>query len=168
MPRVLSLSARTAFNAAETEEVSVTLATIRHPDLESPIYLSSDPTQILSLEPLRYGTVSKGIEYEFVLMAAALPDDSEDDPPSTQIVFENVVADMVAVVRSVSTPSEIDLATVLASAPDDIEDSYVGLEAVRASYDQSRVALDISREGMVGKMWPAHRTTKARFPGLYR
>jgi hypothetical protein len=168
MPRTLSLNFRTAANAQETEEVPIVLVSIQHASLEAPIRLSSDPTRRLGDDPLRYGTVADGLEYDFVLMTASLPDDREGAPGAVSLSFENVVADMAAIVRAVTSPAQVDMRWVLAAAPDSPEQVYSGLSAVKASYDASRVTIDVSREAIVNEPWPAHRMTQRRFPGLYR
>jgi hypothetical protein len=168
MPRTLSLTLRTAVNAEHTGEVPVVLVTITHEALAEPIRLSSDPTVRLGAEPLRYGTVHNGHEYEFVLMSAVLPDDSEGRPPSVTLVFENVVADMAAIARAVSTPATVDIVLVLASSPDAIEEAYSGLQIVRATYDDARITVEVGRELATRRPWPAKLMTQSRFPGLYR
>jgi len=168
MARVLSLNARAAFNAAQTDEVPVVLVKIEHDDLDEPVRLSSDPTERLSSDPLVYGTVSNTDEYTFVLMSAMIPDDKEGVPPSTQLVFENVAEDMAAVARSVSSPPTVSLFIVLASAPDTIEEQWTGLKATKASYNAGQLTLTVSREHLLNEPWPAYRTTRERFPGLHR
>jgi uncharacterized protein DUF1833 len=168
MPRELSLTARTAFNAERTDEVSVVLVTITHADLEEPIRLSSDPTVRLSDDPLRYGTRHQGAEYEFVLVSAVLPDDREGQPIGVTLAFENVARDMASIARAVVTPAQADIVLVLASSPDEIEEAYTGLRAVRGTYDAARVTFEFSRQLATKKPWPAHRMTQNRFPGLFR
>ena len=168
MPRLVSLGFRAAANAEHTGEVPVALVTITHPDLDAPVRLSSDPTSRLSADPLRYGTRHRGDVYEFVLMAALLPDDKQDAPPTVTLEFDNVAADMVQLVRSVTTPATVDIAVVLASDPDVIEEQYTGLIAIRAPYDESRISFEIARQDIAPRPWPAHRMTAARFPGQFR
>lgn len=166
--RSLSLTARQALYAEETDEVGVVLVTITHPDLPEVIRLSSDPTERLTTEPLTYGTRSQGQTYQFVLMSALVPSDPQDGHGKASLVFENVDADMAAVIRSILTPATVDMFVVLASAPDDIEAEYLGLYGVKGSYTDETVTLDISREPMTSKGFPSGRMTRARCPGLFR
>jgi hypothetical protein len=168
MPNAISLTLRTAAKAESAEEVPIVLVTITHEDLEEPIRLSSDPTKRLSLDPLRYGTVSGGQEYDFVLMSAILPDDKDDAPAAASLAFENVFADMASVVRAVSTPAAVDFKLVLASAPDDVEEQYTGLQATKGSYDANRVTLEVSGDLLMNIDWPYSCMTQRRFPGLFR
>ncbi|KQP82852.1 DUF1833 family protein [Methylobacterium sp. Leaf117] len=169
MGRVVSLNARLAANADQTDQVPVVLVTIRHPSLSAPAYLSSDPTERISADPLVYGTRHKGIVYPFVLMGAVLPDDEKDSPPKTTLTFENVDSDMARAIRSITpgTYATVDMTVVLAGTPDIIEARYTNLRSVRGSYDAAQVSLDISAEPLTAEPWPAGRMTVSRFPGLF-
>lgn len=167
MPRELSLSARTSFNAEHGGEIPIVLVTIEHADLDAPIRLSSDPTERFSLDPLLYGTTSNANQFTFVLMTAILPDDRES-PSGVQLAFDNASSDMAAVVRASQTPATITIQLVLASSPDDIEEEYTELQAVAAEYNANRITLDVSREPLTSEPFPQHRMTQNRFPGLFR
>jgi hypothetical protein len=169
MPRVVSLDARRAFNAQDTDDVPITLVTITHPAIvDGPLLLSSDPTLRLSADPLEYGTRSRGQVYKWVMMAAVLPDDKEDALTSVQLMLENVSSEMTKVVRSALTPATMTFEMVMASAPDSVEMRWAGLVAMRTTYDVNTVMIEVSRESILGEPWPAHRMTQNRFPGLYR
>lgn len=165
----LSLSFRQAFNEESTDEYPVILVEITPAGASEPVLICSEPVQRLSTDPLRYGIVHQGNEYPWVIMSASWSDDQEDSPPTTKLLFENVVEDMAATVRGVTpgTQAEVVLKMVLSSAPDAVEESYV-MKATNGGYNAQQVSLDVSREPIEGEPWPAFRTTKARFPGLYR
>lgn len=167
--KTLSLSLRKAFNAESTDEFPVILAEVFIAGSTSPARICSEPAQRLSSEPLRFGIVHQGEEYEWVLMSAAWPDDQQGKPPSTTLVFENVVEDMAATVRGVTpgTQAQVVLKMVLSSAPDDVEESYV-MKATGGSYNAQQVSLDVSREPIDAEPWPAFRMTKVNYPGLFR
>lgn len=167
MAQSVSLTLRTAVQAAQTDEVAVLLVIITHPSLDAPAYLSSDPGERISADPLVYGTRHQGTVYPFVLMSAVLPDDQDKSPPKTTLVFENVDADMAKAIRAITSPADIELRVVLASTPDQIEARFTHLRAVRGTYDASQVSLDISREPFTSEPMPAGRMTPDRFPGLF-
>lgn len=167
MPTI-SLTMRTAMQAERTEEIAVALVTITHPDLDEPVLLSSDPTERLSSDPLIYGTVSRGQRYPFVLVSVVIPDERKGSPPSSQIVLENVASDMVALIRSISTPGQVKIEVVRASEPDQVERTFDGLDIVKASYSAENVTLDVSRELFANEPWPSQRMTRQRFPGLHK
>lgn len=165
----LSLSFREAFNAESTDEFPVVLVEITPAGSSEPVRICSEPAERLSADPLRYGITHDGEEYGWVMMSTTWPDDQEGKPPSTTLNFENVSEDMAATIRGVTpgTQADVVLKLVLSSAPDDIEESYV-MKATSGSYNAQQVSLDVSREPIESEPWPAFRTTKARFPGLYR
>lgn len=162
----LPLTVRRAVHAEHTAEIEVALVTITHANLATPIRVSSDPTQRLSAEPLRYGTISNDIEYEFILMSAIVPDDQKGTPPRTALVLDNIGAALVELVRSFTSPATAEIALVLASAPDSVFQRYKGLRIVRSSFDDSTVTIDLSREPFTSEPFGA-RQTKNFFPALH-
>jgi hypothetical protein len=163
---VIPLSVRSAMYAEHSEECEVALVTITHADLDSPVRISSDPTTRLGVEPLRYGTVSRGEEYEHVLMSAIVPDDRKGTPPRVALVLENVGFDVVEVAQSFTDPAVALIELVLASAPDTVIQAYRGLRIVRCSFDEATATFDLSREPFVSEPFGA-RQTKNFFPGLH-
>ena len=168
MAKFYSITARTAFNAPVTEEVGVVLAKITHPLLDEPVYLSSDPTERLSTDPLLYGTRRGGQDWLFVLMGAIVPDDQKDTPPRASLVFDNVTREVVDQLRSIITPVSVDLTVVLASDPESVEAQCTDLKGVKASGSANQITLEISREPFTDEPWPSGRMTYERFPGLHR
>lgn len=166
--RSVSLTMRTALNAEQTDVVPVLLVTITHPSLSLPLRFTSDPTERLSVDPLTYGTRSMGRVFYYALMTTKIPDDRQDTPARTSLSFDNVENDMIAAVRSVSTPASVDIELVLSSAPDAVEARWRNLRAVRASYDVSRITIEVTREPYTSEPWPKGRATASRLPGLHR
>ncbi len=173
--RRISLNARTAHDAEASAEVEVILIKITHPQIDEPIRLSTDPTERLGLEPLTYGTRSTwggdGITRQthlFVLLAAQLPDDIDDQPQAATLVLEVVDRDMAALLRSTTTRASVDMAVVLASSPDVVEAEFLGLSLVSAEGDAGEIKLALSRDPITSEPWPARRMTRQVMPGLHR
>lgn len=164
----VSLSWRSAFNAESTDEEPVVLVVFTVPGGDTH-YLSSHPTQRLSIDPLRYGTMHDGQEYGFVLMSMAWPDDQEGKAPSTSLVFENVVEDMAAAARAITPGQQADVTMmlVLTSDTEFVEERYE-MKATGATYNAQQVTLTVSREPIETEPWPAQCMTKNNMPGLYR
>jgi hypothetical protein len=76
---------------------------------------------------------------------------------------------MAATARNVTPGKQasVILKLVVSSAPDVIEERYE-MTAIGATYNAAQVSLDISREPIETEPWPADRTTKMNFPGMYR
>lgn len=164
----ISLSFREAFNAAATDVEPVVLVEIT-PNGGDTQYLSSHPTKRLSLDPLAYGTTSNGIDYKFVLMTMAWPDDQDGSPPGTSLVFANVAEDMATAARSVTPGRLADVVLKLVSTADVdfVEETYV-MKATGSTYNASQVTLTVSREPIESEPYPAQRMTKQRYPGQFR
>lgn len=172
--RQVSLNARLAQDAADSDEIYVVLVHITHPDIDEPVRLSTDNTERLSLEPLMYGTRStwNGSDpatepYLFVLASTLVPSDLNDAPSAATLILENVDNDIAKVLRSTTRPGNVSIAVVLASSPNLIEAEWTGLRMVSAGGDVSEVRLEISREEIEQERSPGHRMTKDFFPGLF-
>ncbi|WP_435656045.1 hypothetical protein [Brucella pituitosa] len=170
--RRLSLNARTALDAGATDEIYVVLLRFTHPSLDKPVFLSTDPTQRLSIEPLMYGTYSSWLNpdrepFLFILASTMVPDDKEDTPAAATVILETVDKDMATVLRSIKDRATVDMAVVLASSTDVIEAEWTGLRLMNANGNASEITLQISRESIFEEPFPAGRMTRARFPGLH-
>lgn len=173
--RLVSLNARTAYDAATTDEVEVALFVFTHPTLSAPVRLSTDPTERLSTEPLAYGTRSMWMDadpatdpYQFVLASAAMPEDHEDGPGAAEIVLDNVDARLAETLRAITNRATVHMAIVFASSPDVIEAEFRNLSLMSADADIDRIVLQISRQPIEEESVPMDRFTKQRFPGLFR
>ncbi|MDB5620506.1 hypothetical protein [Tardiphaga sp.] len=161
----LSISTRKSFNAESSDDVPVVLIELW--TLDGPHYLSSDPTERLSTDPLKYGTRHSGNDYGFAMMSAAWPDDQDRKPPSTSLVFANVAEDMAKAARSGTDQFEVVMKLVMSSNPEFIEDICT-LTCTGSTYNATQLTLTVSREPIEAEPYPAHRMTRERFPGLFR
>lgn len=189
--RRVSLNARTAHDAETTDEVEVVLVEFDHADLEAPIRVSSDPTELLtpaqidaltapwvselSRDQVYYVTRSAWngadpVTEPFFCVAAywELPGDMEDTPAAGRLVLDFMGAALPALLRSFATQPTVSLAVVLASAPDDAEVEFAGLVLDSADWDATSVTLEISRIAIEEEAVPTDIMTKSRFPGLWR
>lgn len=151
----------------ETDEVVVCLLTVTHPEIGSPIYLSSDPTTRIALDPLIYATTSRGNEYLYLPFDFTLPEDKSDSPPRIQLSMDNTDRSLVAVLRSISSPATILVELVLASDPDTVEIAMPSLELSDVSMDQGRIVATLVADALVNEPHPARQFTPGAFPGLF-
>jgi len=165
--RTLSLTMRGAMNAQETGEVPVFLLRITHALLDAPILISTDPTQRLSDSPLVYGTRSRGEDYMFLPMGYAMPDETDGGVPAMRLTIENVGLELIALLRSTSTPAQVGMELVLASAPDMPEITLPQFELVGADYDAEQVILTLALNGLATEPFPFGSFSPATFPGLF-
>ena len=172
--RRVSLNARLHQDTASSGEIPAVLFEITHPELEKPLRLSTDNTERLSSDPLYYGTRStwRGANpitdpYLWVIASTVLPSDEDDMPAAGTLVLENLDAEMVRIVRSFTDIATVNIAVVLASTPNLVEDEYLGLEILTADIDAGQIMLSFSREEIEMEYFPSRRLTRNFFPGLF-
>lgn len=166
------MNARLASDGMAPDQVEVVLWHITHPDLSAPVRLSTDPTERLSVDPLRYGTRSTwqtedGSPFYFIIASALVPDDKGDAPATAKIVLANVDSSIAVLLRSFVTPATVDMAVVLAATPDLVEFECLGLQLVSSEPNGDLVTLNLSREPLTAEPWPSGKMTRSRFPGLW-
>lgn len=166
--RTVSLTLRAAGNAEQTGEIPVYLLTVTHASLATPLRLSSDPTERQSVDPLLYGTTSRGEFYAFLPMSLTLPDDSPDTPPAIRVTIDNVARTLIPLLRSISTPAQVTVEMVLASAPDDVEATWPEFDLFNVGYDDAiSVTADLGIPSFATEPYPAGTYSPAYFRGLY-
>ncbi|WP_172298365.1 hypothetical protein [Pseudoruegeria sp. HB172150] len=172
--RVLSLNARAARDAQSTDEVEVMLFSFDHDNLDAPLRVSTDPTERISTEPLLYGTRSSWLgadpetePYLFTVASAGLPDDTEEGGGTIELILSNLSVEIAKTLRSFTDRATVDIAVVLASSPDEIEDELRGLKLIESSGDASDYRLVITRDPVEEESVPTDSFSKARFPGMY-
>jgi hypothetical protein len=161
-------------DAQSSDQIYVVLFHVEHPDLPTPIRLSTDNTERLSAEPLVYGTRSTWLDADpvtepflWVIASAMVPSDLEDAPAAAQVVLETLDHEIVRLMRSFSTPATAHMAVVLADTPDVIEQEWAGLRIVSSDTNAGEIAISLSREEVEQEFYPSGRMTRDRFPGLH-
>ncbi|MCA0278443.1 MAG: DUF1833 domain-containing protein [Proteobacteria bacterium] len=167
MSRPVSMTLREAMNAQETAEIPVVLVSLQHPSFATPLFLSSDPTERLSVEPLSYGTISRGNTYVFCPMDVALPDDLGERAPSAKFMVENVSRKIVELIRGLASPGIAKIELVLASSPDSVEIEYPEFKIVGAQYNANIITLEMSIDALTDEPFPAGNFDPSGFPGLF-
>jgi hypothetical protein len=165
--RNLSLNFRRALFAQESAEVGVMLLTITHDNFDEIFRLSSDPTQRITTDPLRYGTISRGETFFFVQMDLQLPDERDRDPPKSRMIIANLDRDLIPLVRSVTSPAQVKIECVLASAPDFVEFDVPQLDLINVDYNALTLSFDLAMDALAIEPFPAGSFDPASFPGLF-
>lgn len=171
--RRVSLNARLMQDAEDSADLYVVLLEIAHPDLDSPILLSTDNADTISEEPRYYGTRStwggtSRRDFLWVVASALLPSDQEDAPATATLILDNLDQAMAELLLSFTRPATISLAVVLASSPDLVEAEYADLLLTSAQISAAEISLSISREEIESEYVPGGRMTAQTFPGLHR
>ena len=165
--RVLSLNLREALFAQESDEVAIFLVKIEHPSLTTPIYLSTDPTELAGTAPLTYKTVSRGTDYTYAGIDITIPDEQDKSPPVSKLTIQNVTRDLVPLARSVSTPAQATIEAVLASDLDTVEMTWPIMDMTSLTYDASNLVFTLTVDSLATEPYPAGNFSPAYFPGLF-
>lgn len=163
-----SLNARREFNAESAGIVPIVLVRFTHPILAAPVYLSSDPTERFSADPLAYGTTSGGNQWFFVLMSVFLPDEQRGVVAGGQFIIDNIENRHSEVVRSFGIiQATADLYLAFTNNTNNIERTYSGLSVISAEYDAQQVKLSFERSHMANEPFPPDSMNWLTFPGLF-
>lgn len=169
MARTLSLDLLNAMYSEETGEVVVALMELSHPSFPTK-YFCSNPTTLVSTAPLAYKTVSNGIDYWFVPFTIQLPDDNDEQSPTTRFSIENISRDLIGEIRNVNIRqgrAKLSIKLALVSAPDDIEVEFPDFDVVSASFNMNAVVIEAQIDAMTEEPYPADTFSPAGFPALH-
>jgi hypothetical protein len=159
-----------AYGQEEVDGIPICLITIDHDDLDSPIRLSTDPTERLSetASDIVYGTISNGNEYYFFPCTLKLPDDTDDGPGMMQLEFSNVTRDYVAIIRSIEGMPTVRVDMVMSDVLNTVEISWPEFLIANIAYDAATIILTMAMETLEREPIPAGSYTPNAFPGLFR
>ena len=155
--RLLSSAALQSLAAQETGEVWVILLTLSHEDLATPIRVCSDAVAV----------TSRGDEYLPYPFELHLPDDREDREPRPELRIDNVAREIIATLRTITTPPTVTIELVLASAPDAVEVGPLPLSLWSARYDAASITGELGYEAQDDAPYPAARYVPSVYPGLF-
>lgn len=167
MSRPLSAAFRAALMAEQTSETAAVLLTISHPDLDETIRISTDASTCLSIDPLLYGTMSRGQAYNYIDFAISLPDDADGKPPGMDVQIGNIGHGIVRLVRSTSTPAAVTVEVISVDRPDMVEVELPDFDLVSASYDEDVVTLELAIDALATEPYPCDSFTPSGFGGLF-
>jgi hypothetical protein len=153
----VSSRARKALFAQETDEVFLPLLTITHASLTTPIRVVHNPQNITSRGNLFVG-------YPFDM---ELPPADPDQPPRLRLTIDNIDRDIVASLRTLSTPPGVTLEVVLAATPDTVEAGPYVMTLTGVDYDALTITGDLAAEDVLAEPYPGDAFTPAKFPGLF-
>lgn len=165
--RTVSLNFRRALFAQEAAEVPIFLLTISHPTLAAPILLTTDPTTRITTDPLVYGTISRGNTFLYAAVDLQLPDEQDGSAPAAKLSIQNVTRDIIPLARSVQTPPQVKIETVLASDLDTVEIVWPSFDMTGLTYDVSSLQFDLTIDALTTEPFPAGSFGPANFPSLF-
>jgi hypothetical protein len=151
LSRTLSNTATAAVHAAETGEAFLVLLEIGAVKLVN-----------------NYADIThNGDTYTAYPFAIVLPDDSDDNTPTSQIEIDNVGQAVIALLREATTPPAVVIKVVLADSPDTVEAGPFNMTLREANYTAHTVTCTLAYEDVFNEPYPGDAFTPANFPGLY-
>lgn len=167
MRRGLSAGFKAALLAERADEDAVALLTISHQSLATPLRVSSHPTECFGIDPLRYGTRSRGEIYDFIEFQITLPEDADGKPPTFDIVLPNIGRETIALLQTAVEPASVTVEIVSIHAPDLVEIEWPDFDLVSAEYDDETVRVGLALDALATEPYPADGFTPAGFRGLF-
>ena len=142
--------------AQETGTAWIVLLTLTHPDLPTPIRVTSDGV----------ATVCNGNTYDPFPFDVTLPDDVEGRAPQARLRIDNTSQEIVAVLRGLVTPPALTIKIVRSADPNYIERSWVGLEWRGSTFDVGAIVGTLTVDDLASEEFP-YVTFDGRFRGLW-
>lgn len=165
MSRPLSLAARRAAFAQETDSDFILLCTISHPDLEEPIRVAND---IVPEDADRNRIItSRGGDFVCYPYEVDLPADDGESVSRVTIVIDNVDRDVVKSLRTIQGPCDVALEVVLSANPDLVEAGPFDMTLVSVDYDAVTVSGELAFEDILTTAFPGDAYTPDAYPGLH-
>ena len=167
--RALTSETLRAMFAPETGYYPILLLTISHPDMEQPLYVSSDATQRIEVSDaaIVYGTVSRGIDFIFLPLSLALPVDSDEEAPRTSISMDNIDRTLVPIIRALTSPPTITIELVMSCSLDIVEATFPDFDLTGIKYDSLTITGTLSLDMFVTEPFPLGSFTPSQFPGIF-
>jgi hypothetical protein len=157
MSRPLSLAARHALTASETDDVFLILLTIASAEMAVPIRVVND----------RANLTSRGSDFIAFPFDLVLPADDGETLSQVQLRIDNVDREIVAALRQLTTPPDVTMEVVRAAEPDVIEAGPFAMQLVAADYTALVVTGTLAFEDVLNARFPGDDFAPASHPGLF-
>lgn len=148
---------RSAAYGQQTDECPIVLLEIDHADLAAPIRVTSDAVD----------TVHLGNTYMAFPFAIAFPDDTDDVPPTSRLIIDNVDRQVVQAIRNITSSPDVTMWMVLASDPDTIEAGPFAMTMESAEYNALTVSGNLAYEDDLNTAYPKDAFTPDKFQALF-
>lgn len=149
-------------------DVIVALVTIYHASLPGGVTrISSDNHDLLDYDTQKRGTISNGHSYEFLPFEFVMPEEADEAQPTIQMTISNVSNELTPLLRSTSTPVNMQVHVVTASRPGVIEIAFDDFQMISADVEAGQVVLSLNVDLLVAEPFPAGNFTPSTFGGLW-
>lgn len=160
MPRSLTATTVREVFKQQTGEAWLVLLTLDHPDLASPLRVTSDGVD----------TISRGDTFQQFPFSLALPHDAANELPAARLEIDNVDRQIVEALRSVAGGADgptVLIEIVRGAAPDTLEAAWPDFRLAVAPHDELTVAGELTLDLLAREPYPADSYTPATAPGVF-
>ena len=159
MPRNLSTAALNEINSIDSGEVFLLLLTLVDTSSKGfdPIYIVNNNADI----------TSQGQVYTAYAFSLILADDTGETLPQLSLTMDNVDVTLVEGMRSYTSPPQVSIQLIMASAPDNPEIEINDLVLRGVEYDKSTIRGTLIVEDVLNQKFPADRVTQTQYAGLF-
>jgi len=155
-----------AVTRRHSDQPFITLLTISHSSLTTPIRVCDDA--VVTLSTGVPGVISGGYEFVQLPFEVQLPNQEADTPPRARIAIDNVSKEVTTAIAEITSPPSITLQIALAADPNVIELDLPGFQIEQVSFDALVIEGDLIIEQLEAEPYPAGRFLPSGFPGLFR
>jgi hypothetical protein len=157
MSRNLSLAARRAITAQETDELFLVLLTIGAGLIDPPIRVVNDGAAL----------TSRGAQFVAFPFEIELPSEEAETIQRVTLRIDNVDRAIVAALRALLEPPTVSIEVVRRAEPDVIEAGPFDMRIVAGTYDANVVEVELGFEDVLNARFPADDFAPADYPGLF-
>lgn len=156
--RAITHACRRALYASQTGEVLLVLLELSHPQMATPIRVTSDGVD----------TVVAGVVYQHFPFRVTWPDDTDDTPPRAELAIDAVDRSIVRSVRQLSgSPIQVSMRVVMASDPTVVEAGPCVFDMRDVEYSAFEVSGKLEYADVANEDFPLPKFDPSTTPGLF-
>jgi len=155
--RDLSDELLSQLNAQDSEDPLLTLITVTHDDIETPLRFVNNTENI----------TSRSNVFTAFSFSVGLPADDGQTLKQVQIQIDNTSLELISSFRSITTPLTATVEFVLASDPDTVQLSIDDLTVRSMNYDQSLIRLVLSVDDIMNTALTSEEYSPSLYRGLF-
>lgn len=161
MSRNVSSTLKQAVFAQETDKVFLILLKVNHADLDSPIRVVNNYSNITSTAD---GGSQEYVGYPFEIN---LPEDTSENIPEVSLTIDNIDRQIVEAVRTCTGPPTATIWVVLSDSPNTIEYGPLEMTIRSTQYNAMTVTATIAPDNVLNEPYPGDLYSPQNFPGLF-
>lgn len=141
----------------ESNDPFLTLITLTHDSLVTPIRLVNNSENI----------ISRGETFQAFPVRIRLPVDDGESIREVKMEFDNVSLQLMDLVRTATSNIRVKIEMVLASIPDAVQIDLDELALGNISYNSQRISASLLMDGLLNTELTSERYTPSVYPGLF-